>query len=308
MASPLEMHDNLATALVNALDSYESLEEILADLAATGEIGRAIHINLQRSNALKTDCKRLIRLSWTYEKDLACLRSVLQLHLQQKHAWPALQQALIAYTSPVQSIASPSAPAVVANVYISYAWGDPSPEGQRRGRLVDQLCDAIKGAGIPFHIDREEVKSGDRISAFMNAITKGDVIIIILSKKYLESEYCMYELSGIWKENSQDPERFLGRVIPLTLPDAKLNSTEDLIKKTQYWSEYWQRLDQQMSPNLRYIAPEIFVKSKNIQEFAQQIGTILALLTDKCEPRDFEEQAEEKFHEVIKQILSLKSQ
>jgi hypothetical protein len=34
----------------------------------------------------------------------------------------------------------------------------------------------------------------------------------------------------------------------------------------------------------------------------------LPLLTDKCEPRDFEEQAQEKFREVIKQILAIRPQ
>ncbi|MFM1800440.1 MAG: hypothetical protein RLZZ117_2718, partial [Cyanobacteriota bacterium] len=289
------------------------LDEILADLVETGDIGRAIHSHLKRSHALKTDCSRLITLSKKYEEDLSCLRRVLTSHLQQTVAWPALEQALAAYISPdaddAEAIACPSSPGAVANVYISYAWGDDdSPEGQQRGRLVDQLCEAIKAAGIPFHIDREEVKFGDRISAFMDAITKGDGIIIILSQKYLESEYCMHELTGIWNENRRDPERFLQRVIPLTLPDARLNSTEDLIKTIQYWSKCWQRLDQQMRPILSHVAPETFAKSKMIQDFAQQIGSILPLLTDKCEPRDFEEQAQEKFREVIKQILAIRPQ
>lgn len=307
MASSLEKQANLTTALVSALGSPDELEEILADLAQSGDTGLAIRNTLKRTNALDTDCRRLIRLSNEYEHGLSCLQAVLKQHLHRKAAWPALQQALDAYGSPTPLTSSPSAPTPSPSVYVSYAWGDDSPEGQRRGLLVDQLCEAIKAAGIDLRIDREQVKPGDRISAFMNAIAKGDVVIIILSRKYLQSEYCMYELNGIWKQASQDDELFLRRVIPLTLPDADLKGTEDLFTISQYWTQRWQKLKELISLDPDNVGEVVFAKCKDIQQFAQQIGTILALLGDQCQPRDFDRQAQEGFPEVIDQIRAVRT-
>jgi hypothetical protein len=305
MANSLEKQANLTTALVSALGSYDELEEILADLAESGDSGLAIRNALRRTNALETDCRRLIRLISEYDNGLSSLQAVLKQYLHRKAAWPALQQALNAFASPTEITSSPSAPTTTPRVYVSHAWGDDTLEGQRRGLLVDQLCEALKAGGIDFRIDREQVKPGDRISAFMNAIASGEVVIIILSRKYLESEYCMYELNGIWKQASQDDERFLQRVIPLTLPDAKLKGTEDLFTISQYWNQRWQKLKELISLDPETTGEMVFAKCKAVQEFAQQIGTILALLSDKCQPRDFDRQAHEGFPEVIDQIRAV---
>lgn len=308
MDSPLAKKKQLVDALALALGSSNNLNHILEDLAEAGEIGLAIRNNLSLENALKPDCNRLIGLcksSYGYA-GLSILHEVLHAELSLKATWSALEQALIAYRSTVEPPVSPSAQPAAASVYISYAWGDPSPEGVRRGLLVDQLYEAIKTAGLSVRIDREEVKPGDRISSFMKAIAKGDVVIIILSQKYLESEFCVYELNGIWRENSRDPDRFLRRVIPLTLPDANLKTTEDIFLKIKYWKQRWQGLEGVMAQNIDVVDRELHSKCKDIQEFSQQIGDILALLTDKCEPRDFDRQAQEGFREVISQIRAVR--
>ena len=307
MNSSLAEKKKLVAALVSALGSNGSLDSVLEDLAESGEIGLAILNNLSRENALKPDCSRLIGLCTTYGYEgLSILLDVLKEELCLKATWPALEQALIAYRSTVEPSVSPSAQPAAASVYISYAWGDSSPEGVRRGLLVDQLYEAIKSAGLSVRIDREEVKPGDRISSFMKAITKGDVVIIILSQKYLESEFCLYELNGIWKEAGQDGDRFLRRVIPLTLPDANLKNTEDLLTKSDYWVLRWQKLKEQIAENLDTTGVDVFAKCKDIQEFSHQIGSILAFLTDKCEPRDFDRQSQEGFREVIAQIRAVR--
>jgi hypothetical protein len=306
MANLLEERNDLIAALIAALGSTTQLEDILDDLAQTGDAGLSIRNNLRLTNALEPDCRRLIMLSKDYTNGLANLRAVLQQHLHRKAAWPALEHALIVYQSSVEPSASLSSEPASQSVYVSYAWGDSSPEWQRRGRLVDQLCEAITGAGITVLIDREQVKFGDRISSFLKAIASGDIVIVILSHQYLESEYCVYELNGIWKQASQDPDRFLQRVIPLTFPDTNLKATEDLFIKSQYWIQRWAALKQQIIQDVDATGVEVFAKCKDIQEFAQQLGNILALLNDKCEPRDFDQQAQEGFRDVIDQIRAVK--
>lgn len=306
MASQLEERNHLIAALIAALGSTTNLADILEDLAETGDTGLAIRNNLQLRNALEPDCRRLISVSKDYVNGLSNLQAVLHQHLHRKAAWPALESALIAYGSSCETPATPMAETPSQSVYISYAWGDSSPEWQRRGRLVEQLCEAVTEAGITVLIDREQVKIGDRISTFLNAITRGDVVIIILSHHYLESEYCVYELNGIWKQAGQESDRFLQRVIPLTFPDTNLKATEDLFTKSQYWIQRWKVLKEQIRQDVDATGMEVFAKCKDIQQFAQQLGDILALLNDKCEPRDFDHQAQEGFREVIDQIRAVR--
>ncbi len=99
-------------------------------------------------------------------------------------------------------------------VFVSYAWGDETPEGRQRAKVVDDLCAALGRQGVKVRRDRDEMRPGDSISEFMDRLTEGDFILAVISDKYLRSEYCMYELFRIYRNCADKPDRFLGKVIP----------------------------------------------------------------------------------------------
>jgi hypothetical protein len=309
MTDQLRQRNVLVEAMLRALGSA-SVAAIVEDLALLGPEGQAIRNNLALTGERRSDCKSLISKCCEYPKGMVSLYTVLKGEIDGMVAWPDLHNALLPFVLDVAASSEPlpampivdASMAQATGVYISYAWGDSSPEGLRRGQLVADLCAALKAAEIAVLIDHEQVKPGDRISAFMDAIGRGDVIIVILSTKYLQSEYCVYELNAIWKESKQDSSHFLRRVIPLTLPGANLKSTKDFLVHRDYWSRQWDELKQLIQSDPDGTGVEIFAKCKSIQEFSHQIADMLALLTDKCEPRDFGRQAREGFREVINQI------
>jgi hypothetical protein len=193
----------------------------------------------------------------------------------------------------------------IQKVYISYAWGDATPEGQRRAALADNLCDAMQEAGITVLRDRKQVKPGDRISAFMKELAKGDLILVVISDRYLKSENCMFELYSIWQRAQQDQELFLKRVIPLILPDAQLRSTADKLARGEYWLAQKCDLEARLTNGSLDAMGELgYAKYKLIQQFSQQTSNMLELLTDKCEPREFDPRTQEGFREVLAQILA----
>lgn len=58
----------------------------------------------------------------------------------------------------------------------------------------------------------------------MDRLADGDFIIVVVSDKYLRSPYCMYELFRIYRNCGSNPDRFLKRVVPLILEDARLGT------------------------------------------------------------------------------------
>ena len=58
----------------------------------------------------------------------------------------------------------------------------------------------------------------------MKRIGHGDRVFVIMSRKYLCSPFCMFELSEIWRISRQEGEAFLQRVRVYTLPDAKIRN------------------------------------------------------------------------------------
>jgi internalin A len=192
-------------------------------------------------------------------------------------------------------------------VFISYAWGDGSPDGKERQRVVDRLVDALDKhpEAIRVHIDREEMRPGELISAFMDRIAAADRVIVVISAKYLRSEYCMYELFKIYQNCRNNKEDFLRRIIPIILPDAGLSGRSvSRLTPAIYWKEEEEELAAMIAANLNAVGISIHNKYRLIGEFARNTSDMLEYLYDQLQPRDYDRQMEEGFTELCEQILA----
>jgi internalin A len=136
----------------------------------------------------------------------------------------------------------------------------------------------------------------------MDRLAEGDFILAVISDKYLRSEYCMYELFRIYRNCADKPERFLRKVIPLILPDAKVDSLANRLQRAIHWTRQEEELQPLVAGHVGTVGTEFFRKFKLIGEFARNTSNMLEYLVDKLQPRDFERQAQEGFQEVLSQI------
>jgi hypothetical protein len=167
---------------------------------------------------------------------------------------------------------------------------------------VDDLCATLGQQGVHVRRDRDELRPGDLISEFMDRLGSGDFVLAVISDKYLRSEYCMYELFRIYRNCADKPDRFLGKVVPLILPDARLDSLANRLQRAIYWTQQEEELKPLIAGNIGTVGTEFFRKFKLIGEFARNTSNMLEYLVDKLQPRDFERQAERGFTEVLSQI------
>src|SRR5262249_38366628 len=68
-------------------------------------------------------------------------------------------------------------------IFVSYAWGDATPEGRQRAQVVDDLCRVLAGAGIKVRRDCDEMRPGALISEFMDRLVEGDFVLAVISDK-----------------------------------------------------------------------------------------------------------------------------
>ncbi len=202
------------------------------------------------------------------------------------------------FEKPPASLFPPREP----QVFVSYAWGDETPEGQRRGKLVDDLCERLGQQGVVVRRDCDEIRPGELISEFMERLAEGDFIIAVISDKYLQSESCMYELFRIYRNCADKPERFLRKVIPLILPDARLGRARDRFQRAIYWEKEEKQLKPLVKKHVFAAGNEFMDKYRLLGEFARNTSDMLEHLADKLQPRDFDRQAKEGFQEVLSQI------
>jgi internalin A len=124
---------------------------------------------------------------------------------------------------------------VQPEVFISYKWGGDSEA------LVDEIQQRLADRGVLITRDKNEVAYRDSIQQFMQRIGTGKCIVVILSKAYLESRNCMYELTQI-----ADHPEFARRVYPIVMEDAGIFDPRTQLGYIKYWANKRTELDAEM--------------------------------------------------------------
>jgi len=106
-------------------------------------------------------------------------------------------------------------------VFVSYAHKDKNSQEIKR-----DLLEYSKLRGIDLIIDTDVMEHGNSIESFIDdELVKGGHIILVFSKAYFNSHYCMRELLGIWRRGR---EIYRDRTHPILTEDSKLIDLNDL--------------------------------------------------------------------------------
>jgi internalin A len=129
----------------------------------------------------------------------------------------------------------PQVEPVRPEIFVSYSWGGDSEA------LVDEIQRRMTERGVLVTRDKSEIRYRDSIQQFMRRTGAGKCVIVILTKAYLESQYCMYELTQIASH-----AEFARRVYPVVLPDAGIFDARNRLRYVRYWEDKRAELDTEM--------------------------------------------------------------
>ncbi len=181
-------------------------------------------------------------------------------------------------------------PAQTPEYFVSYAWGDSTPEGRARENIVDRLCVAAEERNISILRDKKILGLGERISKFIQRLGRADRVFIVLSDKYLKSPYCMYELFEVWRNCRRDDQEFLDRIRVFMLPDARIWSPLERAQCAVHWKEGSGKLEAIVNQHgYNILGRKDYQHYKLMKDFSHHIGDILETITDILQPRSFEE-------------------
>jgi hypothetical protein len=130
------------------------------------------------------------------------------------------------------------------SIYISHAWGGESEV------LVNKIVDRFEREGIPLTLDKKDLAYRQSIGQFMLNLGKADAIILVVSNKYLHSEYCMFELLQIYESDN-----IHSRIFPIVLEEVKIAKSTERLELVRYWEEQTKELEDKIRElqSLRHI-------------------------------------------------------
>jgi internalin A len=170
-------------------------------------------------------------------------------------------------------------------VFVSYAWTTDSQA------LVDRLEDTFRVREITLLRDKNAIRYRDSIGDFMKRMGRSQGIVVVLSKKYLESKNCMFELTEIAARGD-----IRDRVFPIVMEDANIYDALGRLDYIEYWEKKIQALDSRVkkvsAANLQGIREDLdlYTKIRNtVAGIVDILGDMNALTAEQLEGANFEQ-------------------
>ncbi|HPN70478.1 MAG TPA: toll/interleukin-1 receptor domain-containing protein [Saprospiraceae bacterium] len=110
------------------------------------------------------------------------------------------------------------------SIYISHAWGGESEI------ITQQIVERFKKENLNITLDKNDLGYRESITKFMENLGQADAIVLVISNKYLHSEYCMFELLQIY-----DNKNILERIFPVVLDEVSIAKSTDRLELVKYW-------------------------------------------------------------------------
>ncbi|HEY5704555.1 MAG TPA: TIR domain-containing protein [Terrimicrobiaceae bacterium] len=202
-----------------------------------------------------------------------------------------------------EQIKAPAPETLPPKVFISYAWGHTSPnsseDDRKRQEVVERMCETLGKAGWQVVRDQTDMQYGDLISAFMKTLGQADLIVVVLSDKYLRSPYCMTELHDLYVNSRQEKGDFLKHIIPLVLDDARIGTWRDRAEHAKHWHAEFQAMEK----SYQHLGERDFSLYKVMKDWHNHVSDMLAYINDVLTPHGFDEIVKDDFA-ALRRILS----
>lgn len=161
----------------------------------------------------------------------------------------------------------------IPSIFLSYSWADIG--------IADEIDNDFKSIGISFIRDTRDLGYKENMKEFMSRIGTHDFVLLLISKNYLESENCMYEVLELI--NNKD---YRERILPIILPQADIFKPLGRLNYVQYWQnkvENFNSLTSEISPFVEQIG---IAESKILYtKILNSIDNFITAISDlKCIP------------------------
>jgi hypothetical protein len=159
-----------------------------------------------------------------------------------------------------------------SEILVSYAWKGESEA------LVDRLCQAFAAKGYQVIRDKSAMNYKDSIKNFMDRIGRGKFVIVVVSDKYMKSEYCLYEAYRMYQSSA-----FRERVFPIVLPDVDIFSVRGQVAYLRYWQTEYGLLETEyksVSASSPTMAAPLAERLRDIEVTTRFINDFMVAISD----------------------------
>ncbi len=168
-----------------------------------------------------------------------------------------------------------------ADVYISYAGNDVGDAyANSRDEIVKKICGQLEQKNISVKEYKTALKYKDNLNEYMLDIAYAKIIVLLVSDKYLKSEYCMYEATEILSRNKRE---LAEKIFPVVLADADIFNIDNRVEYIGYWETLHNQLEEKLKGKDPKNYMSLYEKGKQYREIFEGMDEFLDQLTQMCQ-------------------------
>jgi hypothetical protein len=154
-----------------------------------------------------------------------------------------------------------------SDVFLSYSWND--------GTLANELDSKFNQKGFILKRDIRDIQYRQSIKTFMKQIRENDYVLIIISKSYLKSSNCMFEVLELVKD-----ENYKSRILPIIKSDAEIFNIIGRSKYIEYWQNEYNNIREYMENIDELSRSKLVDELKRIELIKRTLPDFLEVITD----------------------------
>jgi len=132
----------------------------------------------------------------------------------------------------------------------------------------------------------------------MRQLTRADLVVAVISRKYLRSPYCMYEIYKLWQRFQGDADALARSVVPIVLPEVKVGNALQRALYVKHWKREREKLGKLHNDLGLAFSSQSVQEARLVLEFAHHVDDILVFLNDILMPRKLEAHLDSGFQPV----------
>lgn len=179
-------------------------------------------------------------------------------------------------------------------IFLSYCWSN-----EKIADLIDQY---FSNNGIKVKRDKRDLKYKQSIKEFMKTIRDAEYVIMIISKEYLESKNCMYEMLEFVKNKN-----FEDKIIPIITKESKIFDANSKINYLKYWTNKKNDLKEALKDVSAENSIPIIQEIKEYDNVESQILDFLNIISDMNNIIIYNDLFNDIHYDTIKNYIKLDS-
>lgn len=160
----------------------------------------------------------------------------------------------------------------IVHLFLSYSWAD--------SELANSIDTELSDCGIDVKRDIRDVGAWTSIKSFMSSIKNQDYAVVVISKSYLRSPNCMYEVMELLSTS-----QYKERILSIVTPDADVYNPISKAVYIKYWEDEAKRLEEAIRPLKLENSAELTLELRKYRSIERTIASFLDLISDKNNPK-----------------------